>query len=122
MKKTLALSTLAALALPLVSAAQSINNIDDVGQFIIDTINGTLVPVLFAVAFIVFIWGVFQTFILGATSEDAKEKGKSLMLYGLIGFFVMVSVWGLVAILTGSVETDNTGPTLPVAGSDIGNN
>src|SRR3990167_10467319 len=93
--------TLAALALPLVSLA-AINNLSDTGSFIINTINGVLVPVLFAVAFIVFLWGAFDTFIVGANNEEVKEKGKNLMLWGLIGFFVMISVWGLVNILTGT--------------------
>jgi hypothetical protein len=103
MKKLLAFSTFATLALPLVSSAAQLNNISDVGSFIINTINNVIVPVLFAVAFIVFLWGAFNTFILGANSEDVKEKGKNLMLYGLIGFFVMVSIWGLVNILTNTV-------------------
>lgn len=121
MKKVLALNTLAALALPLISYAQ-INDISDAGSFIIDTINNVIVPVLFAVAFIVFLWGAFKTFILGATNDTAKEQGKSLMLYGLIGFFVMVSVWGLVNILTGSVNLDTSGPSggLPDTGFDVG--
>jgi NADH:ubiquinone oxidoreductase subunit 2 (subunit N) len=108
MNKVLALTTgtIAALALPLISFA-AVNDITGVGGFIIDTINNVLVPVLFAVAFIVFIWGVFQTFIFGANNEDVKEKGKNLMLWGLIGFFVMVSVWGLVNILTGSIQFGN---------------
>lgn len=116
MKKALALTTasLATLALPLVSfAAESVNNITDVGNFIISLINDVFVPVIFAVAFIVFVWGAFNTFILGANSEDVKEKGKNLMLYGLVGFFVMVSVWGLVKILTGSVALENSQPDLP---------
>ena len=114
--------TLAALALPLVSMA-ALNNVSDVGSFIINTINNVLVPVLFALAFIVFLWGVFQTFILGAGSEETKEKGKGLMLWGLIGFFVMVSVWGLVNLLTNTVSFGNnsgiTGGT-PKAGVQIG--
>ena len=124
MKKVLALSSVAfaAFALPLVSFA-AINNISDVGSFIINTINNILVPVLFAVAFIVFLWGAFETFILGASSEETKEKGKNLMLWGLIGFFVMVSVWGLVNILTGTISFgNNSGPTggTPKAGVQIG--
>ena len=109
MKKALALTTgtLAAFALPLVSLA-AINNVSDAGSFIINTINNVIVPVLFAVAFIVFLWGVFNVFILGAQSEETKTKGKNLMLWGLIGFFVMVSIWGLVNILTGTVSFGNT--------------
>ncbi len=124
MKKALALTTgtFAAFALPLISYA-AIGNIADVGSFIINIINNVLVPVLFAVAFIVFIWGAFTTFILGANSDDVKEKGKNLMLWGLIGFFVMVSVWGLVNILTGTVSFSNTSGVsggTPKAGVQIG--
>lgn len=123
MKKALALTTgtLAAFALPLVSLA-AVSNISDVGSFIINTINNILVPVLFAVAFIVFLWGAFDTFILGANSEEVKEKGKNLMLWGLIGFFVMVSVWGLVNILTGTISFGNAaGPsTTPSSGVQVG--
>lgn len=124
MKKALALSSgvLAAFAAPLVSFA-AITNLSDAGSFIINTINNVLVPVLFAIAFIVFVWGAFETFIVGANSEEVKEKGKNLMLWGLIGFFVMVSVWGLVNILTGTVSFGNaTGPSggTPAAGVRIG--
>lgn len=113
MKKALAITsgTIAAFAIPLVSLA-AVNNLSDAGSFIINTINNVLVPVLFAIAFIVFLWGAFYTFILGHSSEEVKEKGKNLMLWGLIGFFVMVSIWGLVNILTGTVSFgNNTGPT-----------
>lgn len=110
MKKALALATgsLAALAIPLVSFAASLNNISDAASFVINIINNIIVPVLFAIAFIVFLWGAFQTFIVGATSEEVKEHGRNLMLWGLIGFFVMVSLWGLVNILTGSVQLNNS--------------
>jgi hypothetical protein len=114
--------TLAVFALPLVSLA-AINNVSDAGSFIINTINNVIVPVLFAIAFIVFLWGVFDTFILGANDEEKKGQGKNLMLWGLIGFFVMVSVWGLVNILTGTVSFGNnsgvTGGT-PKAGVQVG--
>ena len=124
MKKALALTvgTFAAFALPLVSFA-ALNNVSDVGSLIINTINNVLVPVLFAVAFVVFLWGAFNTFILGANSDEVKEKGKNLMLWGLIGFFVMVSIWGLVNILTGTVSFgNNAGPGggTPKAGVQIG--
>ena len=124
MKKAFVLTSvaLAAFAAPLVSLA-ALSNISDVGSFIINTINNVFVPVIFAIAFIVFVWGAFQTFIIGAGDTDVKEKGKNLMLWGLIGFFVMVSVWGLVNILTGSVSFGNTsgisGGT-PKAGVQVG--
>ncbi|MFM2330896.1 MAG: Type secretion system pilin [Candidatus Parcubacteria bacterium] len=123
MKKApiLVTGTLAALVVPLISFAATINNISDVGSFIIDTINNVLVPVLFSIAFIVFLWGAFQVFIFGANSEEVKEKGKNHMLWGLIGFFVMVSVWGLVNILTGTISFgNNTGVNTPKSGVQVG--
>ncbi len=116
MKKIIALTSgvLTAFAVPLVSLAQVTTNADTfkgIGTLIIGTINTVLVPVIFALAFIVFLWGAFDVFILGANSEEVKEKGKNLMLWGLIGFFVMVSIWGLVNILTSSVLLSNTAPT-----------
>ena len=122
MKKVFAIASAAAFALPLVASA-AINNLSDVGSFIIGIINNVLVPVLFAIAFIVFLWGAFTTFILGATSDDTRKKGTSLMLWGLIGFFVMISIWGLVNILTGSINFGNdSGPTggTPKAGFQVG--
>jgi hypothetical protein len=124
MKKALTLTAVsfAALAVPLITSAAVINNINDVGSFIINTINNVLVPVIFAVAFIVFLWGAFKTFILGANDAGVKESGKNLMLWGLIGFFVMVSVWGLVNILTGTISfSGNAGPSgTPSSGVRIG--
>ena len=104
----------AGLVLPLFAAAQ-VDSIQDLGAFIIDLINNVAVPLVFALAFIVFIWGVFQYFIQGGHDEEAKEKGRSLMLYGLVGFFIMVSVWGLVNILTGTLNLENQVPELPEA-------
>lgn len=124
MKKALAITAgaITTFAIPLVSLA-AVNNLSDAGSFVINTINNVLVPVLFAVAFIVFLWGAFKTFILGANSEEVKDQGKNLMLWGLIGFFVMVSIWGLVNILTGTVSFGNSaGPSsgTPKAGVQIG--
>lgn len=108
MKKTLLIG--AAFLLPMIAGAQSSNvdSIQDVGKFLIDLINNVAVPVIFALAFLVFIWGIFKYFIQGGHDEEARDSGKNLMLWGLIGFFVMVSVWGLVNILVNSVRLDDT--------------
>lgn len=74
---------------------------------VISFMNNTLVPLVFAVAFLVFIWGVFQYFILGAGDETKRETGKSYMLYGIIGFVVMVSVWGIVNLLSSGLGFDS---------------
>ena len=100
-------------ALPLLAAAQTITSLQSAGQFAINFINTVLVPVIFAVAFIVFIFGVFQYFILSRGDEEKQSQARGLMLWGLIGFFVMVSVWGLVNILLGTFNLNSAVPTYP---------
>lgn len=82
---------------------------------IVDFINVFLVPFLFAIAFIVFIWGVFTYFIQGGANEEQREKGKQLVMWGLIGFVVMVSLWGLVNLITNTLNFGENGnaPSLP---------
>jgi hypothetical protein len=66
---------------------------------ILYVINSILVPVLISIAFIVFLWGVAQSYIISGASDDARERGHTLILWGIIGFVVIFSVWGLVNIV-----------------------
>ena len=59
-------------------------------------LNAT-VPVLIALGVVYFVWGVVQYVIGGG--EEAKTKGKNHMIWGLIGFAVIVGMWGLVTIV-----------------------
>jgi hypothetical protein len=77
----------------------NLNVITPYSAGIINFINSILVPVLFAIAFIVFLWGVFKYFILGAADEKSRTDGKQFVLWGLIGFVVILSVWGIVTIV-----------------------
>ena len=57
-----------------------------------------IIPVLILLATVVFLWGVVQ-FILAAGNEKEREEKKQFIIYGLIGLFAIVAVWGLVNIL-----------------------
>ena len=104
-----------AFALPFLVFAQQINSISDAGDIVINIIDNVAVPIVFAMAFLVFIYGIFQYFIQGGHDEEKREAGRSLMLWGIIGFFVMVSVWGLVHVLLGTFRLQQQAPQYPVA-------
>ena len=72
----------------------------------------SVVPLLFAIATVAFIWGVIQ-FYLNPDNEEKRKKGKSFIIGGLIALFVMVAMWGLVGILTNTFQVGNTIPQLP---------
>jgi hypothetical protein len=89
------------------AAAGDFGALADFIQNIVQFINDVLVPLVFAIAFLVFIWGVFQYFILGGGDETKREEGRQHMLWGIIGFVLMVSVWGIVNLLSQGLGLDD---------------
>lgn len=80
--------------LPLAAGAQTFE--DFVNKFL-GAIN-TVIGVLFAIASVIFLWGVLQ-FIAKSSDEQGREKAKGIMTWGIVGLAVMASVWGMVNIL-----------------------
>ena len=81
---------------------------------IIGIINSILVPVLMAVAFITFLFGVYKYFILGADSDTERATGRQFVLWGVIGFVVILSLWALVNIVMGTLNLSaGTRPRIP---------
>ena len=77
-------------------------------------INAVLVPFIFAIAFIAFLWGVFQYFIAGAAKEENRETGRQFVMWSVIGFAVMFSLWGIVNLLVYSAGFGSqTRPDIP---------
>ena len=98
MKK--AFIALSAFALPALALAQGVR---DAGT-LFNKVNGILnaiIPFVISLAVVVFIIGIFRYIIAG--DEESKKGAKSLILYGIIGIFVMISVYGLVNILVNTL-------------------
>jgi len=76
-------------------------------DFFTCNISRSVIPLIFVLATVSFIWGVVQYVILGAEEEAKRAKGKQFMLWGIIALAVMVSVWGLVNILTTTFGINN---------------
>ncbi len=72
-------------------------NFKEVVQLIIGMIQA-VVPLVVGLTLLVFIWGIFQ--LVRNNSEDSRKEAIAVITYGIIALFVMVSVWGLVSILT----------------------
>ena len=71
-----------------------------VATTIIYLINSVAVPLLFAIAFIVFLYGVAKAYIFSQGDGEAVKEGHRLILWGVIGFAVMISLWGLVNVVS----------------------
>lgn len=97
------------LAFPLLSLAQSAT-FDGGNEFakffggVTKFIQEILIPILLALAFVVFIFGLIKYFfVTGSDGGAEKDKGKSLMLWGIVGFVAIVSVWGIVSLVAGGL-------------------
>ena len=66
--------------------------ISRVGQIL-----NAIVPIVITLALIYFIWGVAKY--VTAASDEAKTEARDVMIYGSIGLFFIVSIWGVVALL-----------------------
>ncbi|HYF29210.1 MAG TPA: hypothetical protein VEA36_02505 [Candidatus Paceibacterota bacterium] len=64
---------------------------------IVPIIDGAVIPLLYALAFIMFLVGIVRYFFF--EGEESREKGKQLVLWGIIGFVVISTLWGIVKLL-----------------------
>ncbi|MDO8510440.1 MAG: hypothetical protein Q7S15_02340 [bacterium] len=92
---------LLALIVPTRLYAQAPVNLRDlINRFFVALIN-QVVPIIVGAALVIFLWGLAR-FILNVGSSKDQEEGKSLMKWGILGLFIMVSVWGILLILVRS--------------------
>ena len=90
---------------PLVAFAQEdLGPISTFFEKVFNLIDGTLIPLMFALAILVFFYGIFKYFILGGGDEGSRGEGRQLMLWGIIGFVVMVSLYGIIALVQQSLD------------------
>lgn len=88
-----------ALVLAQGGPSATFGQIGNTAQNVIQFINRILVPLIFALAFLMFIWGMFRYFIFGGADEASRDAGKQLMIWAVVAFVLMVSIWGLVNVI-----------------------
>ena len=121
---------LAAVAAPFVTLAQSqtgsgiggigggVGDVSKLVAFLKDALNIATVLIL-ALAVVYFLWNVFK-FVMSAGDAEAREKSQGGIIYGFIGIFVMVSLWGIISFFSQSAKltpTTYSAPTINFGGN-----
>lgn len=57
------------------------------------------IVVIFAASLLMFLWGVFKYTILAQGNDKETAEAKNVIFYGIIGLFVMASVWGILKVI-----------------------
>jgi len=58
----------------------------------------TIIPFLASIALLVFVWGVAR-FIRASGDEKAVKESKNLLIWGVVGLFVLFTIWGIISFL-----------------------
>jgi len=69
---------------------------------IIANILDPLIMLMFAVAVVVFVWGIVEM-LMHADDPTSREKGRNHMLGGIVGIVIMVSAWGIVYFISNTL-------------------
>ena len=55
----------------------------------------------FAVALLLFLWGLFE-FIRNPADAENRKKGQNNIIWGLVGLLIMFSVFGIIKVILGT--------------------
>lgn len=77
---------------PFFTHAQGLEDLILSSRGIIDTL---LIPLGYAVCLLYFAWGIVKYI----RSIGDKEEGKSIMTWGVVGLFVVTSIWGIITVI-----------------------
>ena len=107
--------TLSLLIIPntvLAQVASDEKNLAGLIKLVTNNILNPVIGLLVGIAVLLFIWGVLK-YVNKGGDEKEREKAIQLIVWGIISIFVMLSVWGLVGILTGTFFPGGS-PTPPI--------
>lgn len=118
-RSTLFLALSVVIFAPLISHAQSVQTL----IYEIERLITLLLPIMVSLGLLAFFWGLVK-YLWRADNPDEAKAGKTIMLYGVLALFVMVSIWGIVIFIGRSLGISPGGsispPTIQRGGSSGG--
>ena len=82
--------------------------LDKISRYILNP----LILLVFAIALVVFFWGIVK-FISSETVDSGRDEGKRKIFWGLFGMFIMISAYGLIHLILNTFGIPNSGNYLP---------
>ncbi|MEN9852404.1 MAG: hypothetical protein RI996_347 [Candidatus Parcubacteria bacterium] len=83
-----------------------------------DILSDIVIPLLITLALAVFFWGIVVSIYKAGSDSKAVTQGRTLLLWGIVALFVMISIWGLVNLVADTFEiSSNNSRTIPKLGT-----
>ncbi|MFA6295337.1 MAG: hypothetical protein WC666_02855 [Candidatus Paceibacterota bacterium] len=90
------------------ATSNTITDADSLGSKLAH-LGNLAIYLLVGLAIIYIVWNVVMYIVKGDNPEDKSAAGLNV-LWGIVGLFIIVSIWGLVGILTNTFRTNNNVP------------
>lgn len=74
------------------------------------------VPFIVVFALILFFWGLIK-YVSNGDNEEKRSAGIKMMIYGIVGLFIMIAVWGILKIMVASFGFSFGVPQFKATGS-----
>ena len=87
--------------MPGVTYAQAGSDARSLVTFLTELITKNLIPLFIALGLVYTIWAVVM-FIAADPESTEREEKKQQIFWGIIGLFVIMSIWGLIAVIGNS--------------------
>lgn len=84
-------------------ANSSIGDYNALLEKILEHIGNPLVTLMIGLAVVYFLWGVL-VFVRNAENPEERKKGGTHMLFGALGIFIMVTAYGVLNLIIGTVR------------------
>jgi len=84
------------------ASSAGVSTFDVVFNKIIVNVVNPVIYFVIALAFVLFLYGVFM-FIKNADDAEKRKEGQSHMFWGIVGLFIMLSVRGIIYIILSSM-------------------
>jgi len=79
------------------------NSLKKINELIINPV----IVLCFAIALVVFLAGVFK-YIKNASNEQARTEGGRHIVWGIVGMFIMIAVYGILHMITNTFGLDGS--------------
>lgn len=76
-------------------------------------VNNLVIPFLIGLAFLFFVINAFRFFVVGGANADGREKARSLAVYGILAFVLIIVFWGIINLLSSSLGLERLASTTP---------
>lgn len=81
-------------------------SLDQLMDKIYKVVLNPLITLFFVAALVLFLFGMVRFLTNRDTSSEEAKKGKQHMLWGIVGMFIMISVFGIMRLIVGTLGAD----------------